>query len=143
MPANADSSPKWFPTTGEPDAYVVFVHGFAEHIQRYDAYFRLLAAPPHNIHVFAYDKRGHGRTSIKPLEAGASEAAAWKAEGKDVKLEGKNARGKNGGWAKALPDMAYFVKQEHERANGKPLFLYGHSMVSWDGMWDVWCRAIG
>jgi len=44
----------------------------------------------------------------------------------------KNMRGRNGGWAKAMPDIEFFVKQESERATaaGKKLFLYGHSMVS-------------
>lgn len=42
----------------------------------------------------------------------------------------KNGKRLTGGWAKALPDMEFFVKRESERAGGKKLFLWGHSMVS-------------
>lgn len=115
----------------EPRAYIVFVHGMAEHIRRYDHFFRKLAAAPHNLHVFAYDQRGHGKTSYDPITETAHEVAQWKADGQPYKLE-KNAKRKTGGWAKALPEMEFFVKRESNRAkktNGK-LFLYGHSMVS-------------
>jgi hypothetical protein len=54
----------------------------------------------------------------------------WKKEGKKVKLE-KNAKRVTGGWAKALPDIEWFVKRESEvaKAKGKKVFLSGFSMV--------------
>jgi hypothetical protein len=54
----------------------------------------------------------------------------WKKEGKKVKLE-KNAKRVTGGWAKALPDIEWFVKKESEvaKAKGKKVFLSGFSMV--------------
>ncbi|KAL1411512.1 hypothetical protein Q8F55_002473 [Vanrija albida] len=119
---------RWVPVA-EPRAYIVFVHGMAEHIARYDHFFRKLAAAPHNLHVFAYDQRGHGKTSYDPVTETAHDVAQWKADGQPYKLE-KNAKRKTGGWAKALPEMEFFVKRESNRAhktNGK-LFLYGHSM---------------
>lgn len=115
-------------TTADPKAYVVFVHGFAEHIQRYDDYFRRLAA--HDIHILAFDQRGAGRTSQAPLSAKSPEVAAWKKEGKTVHVQKAQKGVRSGGWLKALPDIEFFVKRESERAQGKPLFLYGHSMVS-------------
>jgi len=47
-----------------------------------------------------------------------------------VKLE-KNAKRVTGGWAKALPDIEWFVKRESEiaKAKGKKVFLSGFSMV--------------
>ena len=47
-----------------------------------------------------------------------------------MKLE-KNAKRVTGGWAKALPDIEWFVKRESEiaKAKGKKVFLSGFSMV--------------
>lgn len=115
-------------TTADPKAYVVFVHGFAEHIQRYDDYFRRLAA--HDIHILAFDQRGAGRTSQAPLSVKSPEVEAWKKEGKTVQVQKAQKGVRSGGWLKALPDIEFFVKRESEKAQGKPLFLYGHSMVS-------------
>lgn len=122
---------QYFPTEGEASAYVLFVHGFAEHIGRYDSFFRLLSAAPNRLHITAYDSRGHGKTSQQPLPADAAEVAKWKAEGKTVVVE-KNQKHRTGGWARQLPDLEWFVKRESERATavGKKLFLHGHSMVS-------------
>jgi hypothetical protein len=41
------------------------------------------------------------------------------------------AKRRTGGWAKALPDIEWFVRRESEvaRAKGKKLFLHGFSMV--------------
>lgn len=119
---------KWFPANAEPEAYVVFVHGFAEHVQRYDAYFRRLAA--HNIHILAFDQRGHGLTAHKPLADNDPVIVNWTKEGKKVLID-RNQKHRTGGWVKAIPDIEFFVKQESERASakGKKLFLHGHSMV--------------
>jgi acylglycerol lipase len=59
---------------------------------------------------------------------------AWKQEGKTVKVV-RNGKRKTGGWAQMLPDMEFFAKRESERAvkDGRKLFLWGHSMVSWVG----------
>lgn len=121
---------QYFPTEGEADAYVLFVHGFAEHIGRYDSFFRLLSAAPHRLHITAYDSRGHGKTSQTPLAADAPEVKKWKDEAKQFVLE-KNQKHRTGGWGRQLPDLEFLVKRESERAKaaGKKLFLYGHSMV--------------
>ena len=108
----------------------LIVSGFAEHITRYHQYFRQLAAPPSSLHITAFDQRGHGRTSQAPLTADSAQVVEWKKQGKTVNLE-KNGKRKTGGWAKAMPDMEWFVKRESVLAKGKKVFLYGHSMVSW------------
>lgn len=91
----------------------------------------MVAAPPFNIHVFAFDKRGHGRTSRKPLDDQSPHVLAWRKEGKTVNIQ-KGMKGRNGGWAKAFPDMEFFIQREHERsaATGKKLYLWGHSQVT-------------
>ncbi|WWD17260.1 hypothetical protein CI109_101698 [Kwoniella shandongensis] len=121
---------RWHPANEEPKACIIFVHGFAEHIARYDNFFQLLAAPPSSLHITAYDQRGHGRTSQAPLTATSPEVVAWKNEGKTVKLE-KNGKRRTGGWGKVFGDMEWFVRRESERAKalgGKKLFLHGFSM---------------
>ncbi|WWD03019.1 hypothetical protein V865_001063 [Kwoniella europaea PYCC6329] len=120
---------RWAPKDEEPNACILFVHGFAEHIARYDKFFTLLSSPPHSLHITAFDQRGHGRTSHTPLTGDSVEVQRWKKEGKTVKLE-KNGKRRTGGWAKALPDIEWFVKRESEVAKGlgKKLFLHGFSM---------------
>lgn len=43
----------------------------------------------------------------------------------------KGGKRRTGGWAKALPDIEWFVKRQSEvaKARGKKLFLHGFSMV--------------
>lgn len=105
--------------------------GFAEHIGRYDAFFRKLADEPYNLHILAFDQRGHGKTSVQPLTAASPEVKKWKEEGQTVKLE-KNGKRRTGGWAKVMPDIEWFVKYTSAQAKsaGKKLFLWGFSMVS-------------
>ncbi|EIW68061.1 hypothetical protein TREMEDRAFT_16698, partial [Tremella mesenterica DSM 1558] len=120
---------RWAPKNEEPKAHVVFVHGFAEHVERYTHFFPILASPPYSLSILAFDQRGHGRTSQEPLTSSSSEVIQWKKEGRPVKLE-KNAKRRTGGWAKILPDIEWFVRYEHDRAKskGKKLFLWGFSM---------------
>ncbi|WVO20491.1 uncharacterized protein IAS62_001788 [Cryptococcus decagattii] len=117
---------RWSPSTGEIKAYILFVHGFSEHIARYDVFFNYLASFA-NLHITAYDQRGHGRTSQAPLTSSSAEVKKWKAEGKTVRVE-KNGKRRTGGWGKVFGDMEWFLKGENVRAGGKPLFLWGFSM---------------
>lgn len=104
--------------------------GFSEHVARYDHIFTRLAASPSQIHITAFDQRGHGRTAHAPLTDETPEVKAWKKEGKSVILS-KNTKRKTGGWAKVMPDIEWFLKRESEVAkrSGRPLFLWGFSMV--------------
>lgn len=62
--------------------------------------------------------------------ATSPEVVKWKEAGQTVKLE-KNGKRRTGGWAKALPDIEWFVKHASKpaKAAGKKLFLWGFSMV--------------
>ncbi|WWC89281.1 uncharacterized protein L201_004202 [Kwoniella dendrophila CBS 6074] len=120
---------RWAPKNEEPKACILFVHGFAEHINRYDTFFNQLSSPPYSLHITGFDQRGHGKTSYEPLSSTSTQVSKWKEEGKHVKLE-KNTKRRTGGWAKVFPDIEWFVKRESQLATilNKKLFLYGFSM---------------
>ena len=76
------------------------MHGFVEHIKRYELVFDDFAAK--GIATFAYDQRGFGETGAKSKTLGSTS------------------------WKLALSDISYFLELI---ANDKtPLFLFGHSM---------------
>lgn len=88
--------------TGPIKAKLLFVHGYSEHINRYNDFFPALAAQ--GIRVFAWDQRGWGRSVTKPSE-----------------------RGLTGPTARVVADVAALVKDKLAPA-GVPLFVMGHSM---------------
>ncbi|KAM0456429.1 hypothetical protein ACHAO4_003453 [Trichoderma viride] len=90
----------WTPTT-PVIAKVIFVHGFSEHINRYNDFFPKLAE--HGIQVFAWDQRGWGRSVTKPAEKG---------------LTGPTAR--------VVADVAAFIQDK--LPSDVPVFVMGHSM---------------
>ncbi|UNI24448.1 Acylglycerol lipase [Purpureocillium takamizusanense] len=97
----------WTPE-GSIKAKLVFVHGFSEHINRYNDFFPLLAA--RGIQVFSWDQRGWGRTVTKPSE-----------------------RGLTGPTPLVIGDVAAFVRDKLAAGAGgegppPPLFVMGHSM---------------
>ncbi|GAA5930885.1 hypothetical protein JCM10213_003935 [Rhodosporidiobolus nylandii] len=97
----------WTPPPGTPTrAQVLFVHGFVEHIQRYEHCFPRFAEK--GIAVFAYDQRGFGQTAF---------------------YTPKHSQGVTS-WPQQLGDVEYFLKhaQGLAKEKGVPLFLYGHSM---------------
>lgn len=91
---------------------LVFLHGFIEHVGRYQHVFPLWAA--RGIAVFAFDQRGFGRTA-EDREQRSSDSSYGKTSGpqqnEDVEWAVGAARAKFG---KELP-----------------VFLMGHSMVRW------------
>ncbi|KAG9312173.1 alpha beta-hydrolase [Chiua virens] len=89
-------------------AVIVFVHGFAEHIARYDHIFPTWSS--RGIAVFAYDQRGFGRTAMDKEHK--SKDSAW---GKTSQKE-------------QLEDVAWAVGHAKQTFAGAPVFLYGHSM---------------
>jgi acylglycerol lipase len=91
-------------------AHVVFVHGFAEHVGRYEQTFPVYASK--GISVFAYDQRGFGRTACD--NANKSPASSWGVTS----------------WKSQQDDIAFFILRERERLGPElPIFLMGHSMV--------------
>ena len=99
---------RWIPAPSTtPRALVIFLHGFAEHVERYNHVWSLFAK--RDIEVFGYDQRGFGRS-------GPSYG--------DTTLE------------QQMEDLIYAVQQERKRLDDSlggdkvPIYLYGHSMVS-------------
>jgi len=99
------------PPSTTAKAALVFVHGFAEHVGRYTHFHPLLAE--RGITVFAYDQRGFGLT-------------AQDTEGKKSK---GSAYGKTS-WKDQMRDVDWAISHVKETFKGLPIFLMGHSMVS-------------
>ncbi|KAG6003074.1 hypothetical protein E4U21_002406 [Claviceps maximensis] len=98
-------SKTWTPD-GTIIAKLIFVHGFSEHINRYNDFFPKLAEA--GIQVFGWDQRGWGRSVNKRAHKG---------------LTGPTAR--------VVADVAAFVQDKlppQPDAAMVPLFVMGHSM---------------
>ncbi|KAF9431724.1 hypothetical protein BGZ76_011782 [Entomortierella beljakovae] len=89
----------WY-AVGTPVASIVFVHGFGEHIVRYDHVFEEFNKA--GFQVSSYDQRGFGQTGKK-----------------------SKSFGNTGGYDKAIPDITAALKRGE--IEGLPLFLMGHS----------------
>lgn len=88
-------------------AAVVIVHGMAEHAARYGRFAQALNAE--GVAVVSMDLRGHGATA-------AGSVKGWFA--------------KKGGWKLVLEDIRQLTLRTQEKYEGRPLFLFGHSMGS-------------
>ncbi len=98
---------------GTPRGYFHVVHGMTEHIARYDAFMREMAADGYI--CFGYDHLGHGHTATSPDEWGF--------------IAHKD------GWVRLCQDVGRFaeaVKAEYPAPDGAawPYILMGHSMGS-------------
>ncbi|KAH8103271.1 lysophospholipase [Cristinia sonorae] len=91
-----------------PRAVIIFVHGFGEHVGRYEASFP--AFPKRGVTLFAYDQRGFGRTAL------------------DAEHKSKDAAYGKTSWAEQLGDIEWWVKYLVKEYPGVPVFLMGHSM---------------
>ncbi|OCH83926.1 lysophospholipase [Obba rivulosa] len=96
---NADSSP--------PRAVVLLVHGFAEHISRYDNILAVWAK--RGFTVFAYDQRGFGRTALDPQRSEQSTYGVTS-------------------WKEQFADIEWWLKHLKKEYPVQPLFLLGQSM---------------
>jgi len=110
-PSNTNFFTRLYPsTTAEPaKASFVFIHGFQEHIARYDHVFQRVQAAGYS--VFAFDQRGWGQTALN--------------------VEHKSPTSSYGLTTRPqqLGDAEFFIKRESERLGKEvPLFLWGHSM---------------
>ncbi|KAL0072551.1 hypothetical protein AAF712_000314 [Marasmius tenuissimus] len=92
----------------QPKAVLVFIHGFAEHVGRYDHIHPRF--PKHGIALFTFDQRGFGRTALDEKER--SKDSSW----------GKTS------WDDQMQDISWALKHAQETFPGIPLFLMGHSM---------------
>lgn len=97
-------------TASNPKAILVFLHGFIEHVGRYEHVFPVWQQ--RNISVFTFDQRGFGRTA-----------------------EDKEKRSKDSSYAKTsdkhqMEDTEWAVKTAKKMlGEDLPTFLMGHSMV--------------
>ncbi|KAG9295941.1 hypothetical protein G9A89_016513 [Geosiphon pyriformis] len=91
----------WKTASEPPTATVVFIHGFGEHIDRYNHVFEIFQKA--NIEVYAFDQRGFGRTAARNKNPGVT-----------------------GGWKVATEDITTALRTN--RQQGIPQFLFGHSM---------------
>ncbi|KAF9202340.1 hypothetical protein BGZ49_007485 [Haplosporangium sp. Z 27] len=89
----------WFPV-GKPVASVVLVHGFGEHVNRYNHVSEEFTKA--GIQVTSFDQRGFGESGKKSKTLGST-----------------------GGYAKAMPDITAALQRAE--IEGAPLFLMGHS----------------
>ncbi|KAI0828020.1 lysophospholipase [Trametes gibbosa] len=91
-----------------PRAVLLFVHGFAEHVGRYEWAHAEYAS--RDIHVFTYDQRGFGRTAL------------------DHPNKSKHSSYGKTSWPEQLRDIEWWVKHLKAEYPDLPLFLKGHSM---------------
>lgn len=98
------------PSVGKPRAVIVFVHGYIEHIGRYEHSHSAWAS--RGFAVFTYDQRGMGRTAL------------------DEQMKSPNSTyGQTGGTPERMMDVEWAVKYASKKFESIPLFLMGHSMV--------------
>jgi len=98
----------YHPPSGSPSAVVVFVHGFAEHVARYEYVHKRWA--DRGFVVFTFDQRGWGRTALDPKKTPGS-------------VYGRT------GDVDQIADIAWALSVAQEANPTVPLFLMGHSMV--------------
>ncbi|OAQ68303.1 alpha/beta hydrolase [Pochonia chlamydosporia 170] len=95
----------WTPD-GPTKAKLIFVHGFSEHINRYNDFFPRLAEQ--GIQVFGWDQRGWGRSVVKPAHKGLT-----------------------GPTSQVIADVAAFLNDKllaKDETPNLPVFVMGHSM---------------
>ncbi|AZQ62807.1 alpha/beta hydrolase [Flammeovirga pectinis] len=90
----------WLPEIEEPKAIVCLVHGFGEHILRYNHVAKFFN--DNGIGFIGYDQRGHGQT--------------------------KGKRGVVPSYEDVLYNVSEFLALVNDKLPNIPMFLYGHSM---------------
>ncbi|HKZ44463.1 MAG TPA: lysophospholipase [Anaerolineales bacterium] len=83
-----------------PRAVVCLVHGLGEHVGRYDHVGEVLTKA--GFAMLGFDLRGHGRS--------------------------EGPRGHTPSYQAIMDDIRIFITQAKDRFDGKPIFLYGHSL---------------
>ena len=102
----------------QPKAVLLFVHGFADHISRYEDVHPRWAQ--RDIAVFAYDMRGFGRTALD---------AAHRSPGAKY---GRTTR------ALELQDLEWWILHVAREYPALPIFIMGYSAVSLVGRLLLW-----
>jgi acylglycerol lipase len=97
----------YHPTSASPSAVVVFIHGFTEHVARYEHVHMRWA--DRGFVVFTFDQRGFGRTALDPKKSASA-------------VYGRT------GDADQISDIEWALRVAQEVNPTVPLFLMGHSM---------------
>jgi len=97
----------YHPPSGSPRGVVVFIHGFTEHVARYEYVHKRWA--DRGFVVFTFDQRGFGRTAL------------------DAKKTPSSVYGRTGD-ADQISDIEWALRVAQEANPTVPLFLMGHSM---------------
>lgn len=92
-----------------PQAVILFIHGFAEHIARYEHAHRDWA--DRGFTVFTYDQRGFGRTAL------------------DAEHHSKDSAYGKTRFSNQMRDIEWWTRRLKEEQSKLPLFLVGQSMV--------------
>ncbi|KAK4453262.1 Alpha/Beta hydrolase protein [Podospora aff. communis PSN243] len=92
----------WLPD-GPPKAKLVFIHGFSDHVNRYNRMMTALAN--RGIAVYGFDQRGWGRS-----------------------VSGTHENGLTGPTSRVIADIAAFIKSHLPADDSVPVFVLGHSM---------------
>ena len=92
----------WTPST-PPTARLAFLHGFSDHCNWYDEFFRRLAVK--GIKCYSFDQRGWGQSVHEPSQ-----------------------RGLSGSTEQIMTDITTFIRSTLDDEKDVPLFLGGHSM---------------
>lgn len=93
----------------DPTAVVLYVHGFADHISRYDDVH--CAWPQRGVTLFTYDLRGYGKTAFD-TEHRSPDAAYGRTSRKHE-----------------LSDLQWWLEHVVRQFPNLPLFLVGYSAV--------------
>jgi acylglycerol lipase len=97
------------PGGATPRAHIVFIHGFIEHIGRYDTIFKRWQA--NGVSVFGFDQRGFGETALNRQHRTR------------FSIYGLTS------WKQQMEDIAYFINRERQAIGyGVPIILMGQSM---------------
>jgi pimeloyl-ACP methyl ester carboxylesterase len=98
----------YHPQSGSASGVVVFIHGFTEHVARYEYVHQRWA--DHGFAVFTFDQRGFGRTALDPKKSPSA-------------VYGRTSD------ADQISDIEWALRVAQEANPTVPLFLMGHSMV--------------
>lgn len=108
-PRNTKFYTRQYTPTSPPKALLVFMHGFIEHIGRYEHVFPYWKN--RGIAVFSFDQRGFGRTA-EDKQHRSKDSSYGKTSGEDQ-----------------VKDCEWAIKAARDGLDGVPTFLMGHSMV--------------
>jgi acylglycerol lipase len=107
-PKSSSFYTRTYQPNGSPRGVVVFIHGFTEHVARYEHVHRRWA--DRGFVVFTFDQRGFGRTALDPKKSSGA-------------VYGRT------GDADQISDIEWALRVAQESNPTVPLFLMGHSMV--------------